>query len=149
MVCTTRISPMTVMAVVEVVGVIPRVQTSAGCTGAQADIRFAGQRAVRISGDNDKLQFRVQIVGQSGQFYDFTCFAGVGDQAGANRFFAGCRSRRVALRWGAGRQRECRWNRRWWRCSSLCCPALPMPEVTKFAFFSDVSVPLLTRTAFS
>ena len=31
MVCTTRISPMTVITVVEVVGVIPRVQTSAGC----------------------------------------------------------------------------------------------------------------------
>ena len=30
MVCTTRISPITVMAVVEVVGVIPSVQTSAG-----------------------------------------------------------------------------------------------------------------------
>ena len=62
MVCTTNISPITVMAVVDVVGVIPNTQTSAGLPVLR-QTSDSCQRTIRISGDNDKLQIRVQIMG--------------------------------------------------------------------------------------
>ena len=48
--------------------------------GTQANIRFVRQRTIWISRDNDKLQFRVQIVSKLGKFDDFTRLAGVGDK---------------------------------------------------------------------
>ena len=72
MVCTTNISP------------ISRSHTQrtnfGRFTGTQANIRFVRQRTIWISRDNDKLQFRVQIVSKLGKFDDFTRLAGVGDK---------------------------------------------------------------------
>ncbi len=66
MVCTTNISPITVMAVVDVVGVIPNTQTSAGLPVLRQTSDSFCQRTIRISGDNDKLQIWVQIMSQTG-----------------------------------------------------------------------------------
>lgn len=66
MVCTTRISPMTVITVVEVVGSHPQGTNFGRMSCAQAYIRFAGKRTVRIAGDDNEFQARIQVVGQLG-----------------------------------------------------------------------------------
>ena len=66
MVCTTNISPITVMAVVEVVGVMPNTQTSAGLPVLRQTSDSFCQRTVRITSNNNKLQIRIQIMSQTG-----------------------------------------------------------------------------------
>ena len=71
---------MTVMAVVEVVGVMPNTHTSWGFSGAKAYIGFVCQGAVGVSGDDDELQSRVQVMCQLCQLHDFASFARIGDK---------------------------------------------------------------------
>lgn len=65
MVCTTRISPMTVITVVEVVGVIPgyKLRQDVLCSGIHP-IRC--KRTVGLPGDDNEFQARIQVVGQLG-----------------------------------------------------------------------------------
>ena len=67
MVPTTNRSPITVMTVVDVVGVRPKGHTSFGAP-------------VGVAGDNDKLHLRYETACQLHQFEQFACLAGVGDE---------------------------------------------------------------------
>ncbi len=48
--------------------------------GAEAYIGFVCQGAVGVSGDDDKLQLRVQVMCQLCQLHDFASFARIGDK---------------------------------------------------------------------
>ena len=51
-----------------------------GFSGAEAYIGFVCQGAIGVSGDDDKLQFRIQVMCQLCQLHDFTSFARIGDE---------------------------------------------------------------------
>ena len=80
MTCTTRMSPITVITVVEVVGVIPKSTNFLWFSCAEAYIGLVCQRTIRISGNNNKLEVWVQIMSQLCKFNDFTRLTGIGNQ---------------------------------------------------------------------
>ena len=90
-----------------------------GTSCAETYIRFLCQRTVRISCNDDKFQFRIQVMRQLCQFDDFPCFARIGDE----------QQQVVAI-------------------FMAICPALPMPEVTSLPFLR-CTCSTISSTAFS
>lgn len=80
MVCTTRMSPMTVMAVVEVVGVMPSTHTSCGFPVLRHTLDSCARGLSGFPVDDDELQSRVQVMCQLCQLHDFASFARIGDK---------------------------------------------------------------------
>ena len=76
MVPTTNRSPITVMTVVDVVGVRPKGHTS---FGAPVGRQIVASAASGLSG-LDKLHLRYETACQLHQFEQFACLAGVGDE---------------------------------------------------------------------
>ena len=75
--------------------------------GAEAYVGFVCQGAVGVSGDDDELQSRVQVMCQLCQLHDFASFARIGDAA-TSHSPGGCRGHHAVLRWGAGKRTEYR-----------------------------------------
>ena len=51
-----------------------------GAARVEADVGLVRQRAVGVAGDDDELQFGVQLAREVCEFDDFACFARVGDE---------------------------------------------------------------------
>ena len=79
-VSTTKMSPITVITVVEVVGVMPSGHTSAGWPVAMQMSAASANGAVGIAGNDNLFQCRIQAFRQSGQLDNLTRLARIGYQ---------------------------------------------------------------------
>lgn len=110
-----------------------------GTSCAETYIRFLCQRTVRISCNDDKFQFRIQVMRQLCQFDDFPCLPEL--EMSSSRSFS-CRIPRspCCASLGCRNTEGMPVEQKVVAIFMAICPALPMPEVTSLPFYG---VPVL------
>ena len=147
MVCTTRISPMTVITVVEVVGVIPRVQTSAGCPVLRhtSDSLASGLSGLPVMTMNFRPGFRLWA-----SWVNSTISRVLPEFEINNSRSFSCRMPRspCCASLGCRKTEGIQVEQNVVAMFIAICPALPMPEVTSLPFFLCICS-TINSTAFS